>query len=154
MCRGPRAGVGGARERGSEGGLRGRLREAPKSRQLTPRKRSSDERSGGLYGVAVRQARARGFCDFRGHRSVIWETSAGPRRDLCGARFGGSFWALKMAPTGRFRRHGAYGAAGMLRKSAPNGLNAQIPPLGSIWRRGEACWAWASGDGLGRQTLT
>ena len=35
--------------RASEGGLRGRLREASKSGQWTPRKRSSEERSGGLY---------------------------------------------------------------------------------------------------------
>ena len=37
--------------RASEGGLRGRLREVPKSGQWTPRKRSSEERSGGLYEV-------------------------------------------------------------------------------------------------------
>ncbi len=47
---------GGLREadlRASEGGLRGRLRETPKSGQWTPRKRSSDERSGGLCRVSA-----------------------------------------------------------------------------------------------------
>ena len=45
----------GVRERGSEGGLRGRLREVPESGQWTPRKRSSDERSGGLSKAGVRR---------------------------------------------------------------------------------------------------
>ena len=52
----------GAREKGSEreadlraseGGLRGRLRETPKSGQWTARKRSSEERSGGLCRVGA-----------------------------------------------------------------------------------------------------
>ena len=128
----------------------GRLGRPPPSRQMTPRKRSSDERSGGLYGVlSVRRVRVDSAI------SEVRVRSAGgqPQVTFWGT-FLGSFWTPKIAPTRGFRRHGAYGAAGMLRKSAPNGLNAQIPPLGSIWRRGEACWAWASGDGLGRQALT
>ena len=101
----PPAGVRGARERGSEGGLRGRLREAPKSGQWAPRKRSSDERSGGLYEVSAWR-----LC------YTVEPISGGPGRvcqgsgtDLVRALFWGPFWGSFWRHPGAPRYHGAMG---------------------------------------------
>ena len=105
----------GARERGSEGGLRGRLREHPKSGQWTPRKRSSDERSGGLY-----EGRAWRLCvaPISGGPGRGWDGSGTP---LGPALFWGPFW-------GSFWRHpGAprYGAMGRLKMDRSLGDQAE-----------------------------
>ena len=123
----PPAGVRGARERESERGLRGRLREAPKSGQWTPRKRSSDERSGGLYEPSAWRLPPIGEPISGGPGRVRDGSGTG----LSGALFWGPFW-------GSFWRHpGAprYGAMGRLKMDRSLGDQAEKGPqrYGPFW---------------------
>ena len=112
---------------GSEGGLRGRLREASKSGQWTPRKRSSDERSGGLY-----EPGARRLC------YTVEPISGGPERVRNGsgrgqgrALFWGSFWDSFWRHPGAPR----YGAMGRLKMDRSLGDQADQGPqrYGPFW---------------------
>ena len=101
----------GARERGSEreadlraseGGLRGRLREHPKSGQWTPRKRSSDERSGGLCRVEAWRLPPRAEPISGGVGRVRDGSGTGKVHALFWASFWDSFWTH---PGGHFGAH-------------------------------------------------